>query len=148
MLHALGERSPAGARLAATPGRRNAPEDERPVFVPPRAARDTRRDLPVEPWELAPFRPAPSVLAPPTLGPAPPVVPPPMPACLVRLRVGRSRDGEVVQLRVRTPEGRELDVDVVASPRGIEVRAEGASAAWKARLARTLAARGVSAEVV
>jgi hypothetical protein len=113
-----------------------------------RARLDTRDDLPGDPsWGLAPFRPVPAVLVPPSLAPAT-ASPPPLPPCLVRLRVGRSRDGELVQLRVRAPDGRELDVEVRASPRGVEVHAEGASDAWKAHLARTLAARGVAAEIV
>lgn len=116
--------------------------DARPLREP---RLDTARD---DPWreELA-LHLRPSILVPP----APPVSPvaSPLPPELwraveqlvSRLRVGRSREGAIVELRV-TLEGREVDVSLLEVSEGIVLRTGDPD--LDGRLERELAQRGVA----
>ncbi|GAB4198812.1 MAG: hypothetical protein OHK0013_08370 [Sandaracinaceae bacterium] len=136
---------PGPARALREPDARVGPA---PARRPRLARAETTPEATGEMPALVPFRPLPAVL----VAPPAPVLQPPgptvSPSPLLRLRVGRSREGEIVQLRLRAPDGSELDVEVIASSRGVVIHAGDASPAWRARLARALDARGVQAEVV
>jgi hypothetical protein len=75
---------------------------------------------------------------------------PPAPSwseALTRLRVGRTRDGALVQIRLELPGRSTLDVEVLESIDGVEVDAGDASPILRAALARELARRGLTAKV-
>lgn len=88
--------------------------------------------------------------APVTLAPQPPRVDVARLAgeVLTRLRVGRAREGAVVELRVRLSGRGELDVRVVESARGLELQADGADEPLRRALRDELARRGLDVELV
>lgn len=98
-----------------------------------------------DPSELAAFRVLPSVLQPPA-----PVAPPPTARTdvarlaeqlVTRLRVGRTREGAMVELRLSLGD-RELDVRLLETPHGLTLQLEGDDALHGA-IQRELLARGL-----
>ena len=123
--------------------------------VPPReesAAKGARRVDPPreaerEPSELLAFRPLPQILQPPPMT----IVTPPAPRgdlgrladqLVTRLRVGRSREGAAVELRLALGD-RELDVRLVETPHGLELHTS-ADDALRDAMTRELTARGLT----
>jgi hypothetical protein len=120
------------AHAAATPERR------------PAKRHDRGEPDPCEP--LAAFRLPPQVLQAPSGAVAPPPAPRNEVARLAeqlvtRLRVGRSREGASVELRLALS-GRELDVRLVETAHGLELHADGDDTLCEA-IARELVARGL-----
>ncbi|MBN8617109.1 MAG: hypothetical protein J0L92_41405 [Deltaproteobacteria bacterium] len=123
-------------------------DPEQNVSRPIRAPREKVSDR--DPADLAPFRPLPAVLS-----------PPPMPVAsqvtiradvsrlaeqlVTRLRVGRAKEGAVVELRLSVGD-RELDVRLVETVRGIELQTD-ADPSMRQALSRELAARGLDVTI-
>lgn len=99
-----------------------------------------------DPTDLAPFRPLP-VLTPPQVPVSPPVAHRADLAriaeqVVTRLRVGRSREGALVELRLAVGE-RAVDLRLVETSHGIELHTD-ADEPMRRALARELAARGLA----
>lgn len=99
--------------------------------------------------ELAAFRPLPSVLQPPPTPLEPPTAARAELAraaaeqLVTRLRVGRTREGALVELRVRVG-GRELDVRLAESANGVTLHTD--DDALRSALVQELGRRGVRVE--
>ena len=135
---------------APKPGQRPActRDPEANVSRPIRPSREKVSDS--DPVDLVPFRPLPSVLT-----------PPPVPVAsqatvrtdvsrlaeqlVTRLRVGRAKEGAVVELRLSVGD-RELDVRLLETARGIELSTD-ADPSMRQALSRELAARGLDVTI-
>jgi len=97
--------------------------------------------------DLVPFRPLPAVIAPTPSPVSPPAARTDVPRLaeqlVTRLRVGRAREGAVVELRLSLAERGELDVRLVEAAHGIELHVEGADESLERALHRELERRGV-----
>lgn len=143
---------PLGGRPHVDP-RFEDPREVRERTMRPRLPRSRDLASDAEP-DLQTFRPPPSVLAPPGAFAAVVVSsrPPPIPRAdlarlaeqlVTRLRVGRSRDGAVVELRLAVA-GRDVEVRLRERDGEIEVELEGADDRLRAALNAELSARGVT----
>ncbi|MBX7195394.1 MAG: hypothetical protein K1X94_25285 [Sandaracinaceae bacterium] len=114
-------------------------------------ARSRRRGVegiehdPREGLELQPFRPSPAILLPPpeqTVPRARPELARLAEQLVTRLRVGRAREGALVELRLSLG-AQEVDVRLVEGARGIVLETD-AEPGLRAAIERELAARGLS----
>lgn len=141
-------------RAVPRPAPRAAPEPGRAHARPPtRRVVDARaEEVPgTERTDLAPFRPLPTILGPgaaPTRPTPSALAPSPWSELVTRLRVGRTREGALVQIRLELPGRGRLDVEIVDAVDGVEIRAEDASPKLREALTRELARRGLSARVL
>lgn len=139
--------TPTPAKPVQNTPSRPPPPTDRPVsrtILAPRREAVLDRD----PGDLAPFRLLPTVLT----APIAPTSAPSMARVelaraaeqlVTRLRVGRTREGALVELRLALG-GRELDLRLVETPHGIELHTNDADDGLRRALASELAARGLA----
>jgi hypothetical protein len=142
--------APPRSTFAPKPAQRpaGARDGEANVSRPIRAPREKVLDR--DPADLAPFRLLPAVLSPP---PAPVASQPAVrndisrlaEQLVTRLRVGRGKEGAIVELRLSVGD-RSLDVRLVETARGIELQTD-AEPSMRQALARELAGRGLDVTI-